>query len=534
MINKKTLALTDFNNVDKTVEVVGEISGIDSQALELLTASQKSSIEKYILDEKLIIKRKQSTPSSAREVKLEVKDPETGDWNPNPTGIDNALKKILPEPIVISAMGDSEEDVTKNKTTTTIGKLISEITKPIEEAYKDDLNKTLGDLKKKLSFDGENRAEELEDFDKVINEKLNDTFPDLKVKLDVSLPSFSDIFKTSTLKVMEGEEIRNIGMLGSGSVRAIQMSLIRQLADIKKGKHELSRTLLMIDEPELYLHPFAIEQLRIALKLLAEEGYQIIFTTHSPLLIKRNDIHNTLIIRKCSTEGTLVRTRIKEALEKAQEKCTSQFNDVFKLDNASQILFCEKALMVEGKTEERIFPRLFEECTKATLVSNNCAFISLGGCGSLEGMRHVLDAMGIPHKSIVDLDFVIKTRLLDNKEAYLEKFKAKFLSLKEEHGIHITDNGFPSSKKGIVRASEAFAILAKEDDMLGVIEEIHEKLKDKNIWIWKKGDFEQHLNLSSKNEETWERFLNDLEEKGITELEVEHNDLVNVCEWIKN
>ena len=54
-----------------------------------------------------------------------------------------------------------------------------------------------------------------------------------------------------------------LSTLGHGAQRSIQMTLIRHLADLKLNNQEqATTTLLLIDEPELYLHPQAIEILR--------------------------------------------------------------------------------------------------------------------------------------------------------------------------------------------------------------------------------------------------------------------------------
>ena len=63
---------------------------------------------------------------------------------------------------------------------------------------------------------------------------------------------------------------RDVSALGHGAQRSIQMALVRHLADIKRDSGEqASNTILLIDEPELYLHPQAIEVLRDALKTLS-------------------------------------------------------------------------------------------------------------------------------------------------------------------------------------------------------------------------------------------------------------------------
>ena len=105
------------------------------------------------------------------QIRLEVLDPADRQWKP--LAIDNAIKDLFPEPIHIGAMENSEEDVSKSKSGTTISKLLSEIIGPmIEEKYGDDLSKALDRLKDVLDADGKDRATGLKEFDQQVNEKL--------------------------------------------------------------------------------------------------------------------------------------------------------------------------------------------------------------------------------------------------------------------------------------------------------------------------------------------------------------------------
>src|SRR5690606_37169629 len=112
---------------------------------------------------------------------------------------------------------------------------------------------------------------------------------------------------------------RNISNLRHGSRRAVQMALINCLSEVKrKAADNPSRTtLLLIDEPELYLHPQAIERVRVALKALATRGYQVIFTTQSAHMIDREDAENVLLIRRCAQAGTFARPTIASAIKAA-------------------------------------------------------------------------------------------------------------------------------------------------------------------------------------------------------------------------
>ncbi len=76
------------------------------------------------------------------------------------------------------------------------------------------------------------------------------------------------------------------------------MTLLRYLAEFAPNRNPNLSNLLLIDQPELYMHPHAIEQIRQALESLSKQGYQIIFTTHSPLMIDYEEMLGvTLLVR---------------------------------------------------------------------------------------------------------------------------------------------------------------------------------------------------------------------------------------------
>ena len=211
-------------------------------------------------------------------------------------------------------MENSEEDVSKSKTSTTIGKLLAEIIGPIEQQYGEQLRGFLDGIRNVLDADGANRAPELNQFDQDVNNKLDSFFPSVNVKVHVPTPEIKEVFTKGTIKVYENQSAigTDVSALGHGAQRSIQMALVRHLADIKIAANQnTTTTLLLIDEPELYLHPQAIEILRTSLKLLSTQGYQVLFSTHSPFMITQKDIGNSLLIRKSENEGTYKKKFVK-------------------------------------------------------------------------------------------------------------------------------------------------------------------------------------------------------------------------------
>ena len=93
------------------------------------------------------------------------------------------------------------------------------------------------------------------------------------------------------------------------------------------------------------------------------------------------------------------------------------------------------------------------------------------------------------------------------------------------------DAGLP--KKGNDRsASDGFQMLSEQSDAKPHIENIHNLLKDENIWLWQKGAIERHLELASKRSRDHLRFINDLETDGFVEELTDYENLKAMCEWL--
>jgi len=287
LIDPFPLDASDFFDSNSTLEVEGRVAGITAEIIGRMPANQQSQIKPYIENECLRFRRVLLKPGGVASIKLEVRNPAIKDdmdekaWVINPTGIVQALKALFPESIRVQAMQDAADDVAKQTKGNTIGKLIADIIEPVRKNHEGTLREALKTITDKFSADGDNRIEQLKAFDEGATASLIDLFPGLQLKLDVPLPEIPDLFKSGTVRVIESQggsaTSRTFGAIGHGAQRCIQMALIRYLAEKKAEANDTKRKLLLIDEPELYLHPQGIEQVRQALNTLATGRYQVIF-----------------------------------------------------------------------------------------------------------------------------------------------------------------------------------------------------------------------------------------------------------------
>jgi len=537
---------SDFYNSDNSVVIAGKISGIDDDLLSELDSLHRKRIEKFCKSGVIQIRRILDKPSGAvKKIRLEIRNPAVDDvssddaWVTNPTGIAQAIGALFPEIIEINAMEDAAEDVAKFKTTTTIGKLIAEVMKPVQELHGQSISDVLSELSEKLDASGRDRPPEVEEFDEKANDVLADFFPGINIKLHVPTPDISQLFKTGTIRAYEGDcdEGRDISSLGHGAQRSIQMALVRYLAERKFGIEErASRCLLLVEEPELFLHPQAIEQMRVALKQLSKSGYQVIFSTHSPLPITSEDIPRTLLIRKTAERGTYARETLESAVRAAIADAPSQARVIFSLSNSSQLLFSDKVVLVEGKTESVLIPSIFEVVRDKTLGLAHISLIEQGGVCNTRKTLEILDAMNIPAKAIVDLDFAFrnaeKDGFLSPNDEDIKSCKVILAEIVNNAGGILDERGLPE-KGGSITSAEAFALLGDKTEAKEFIDNIHEKLKVHNVWIWKRGDIDNHLGLDGKGEANMADFLETLKQDGFNKTVKDNDGVRELLEWVE-
>jgi len=544
LLRKTSLSDTDFNNIDQPVDLEGCISGITSTILGQLPANQQIAITPFLFNDSLNIKRIQTTPNAGvGSIRLLVKDPTKvgtlDEWRNNPTGLDQAIQALFPEPIHIGAMENSEEDVSKSKNTTTIGKLLGEIIGPIQTSYSTQVQTALNGIKELLDADGTARATELKAFDTAVNSKVESFFPGISIKVHIPTPELKEVFSKGNIKVFENlnPSGKDVSALGHGTQRSIQMALIRHLADIKRAiGGTTSNTILLIDEPELYLHPQAIEVLRDALKRLSTQGYQVIFTTHSPFMITSKDVENTILVRKNDSVGTHKRNSLRTAIATVASSYPSQLGIIFSLSNSSNILFAEKVILAEGKTENRLLPKIIQKVTGQTLGLHKTALVPMDGSGSTRKIIEVLNAMAIPTKVIVDLDYALKEGenqgFLTTGDKDVAAVKAHLSTIAPTHSINLI-GGWPTKKSSAMTASEAFSLLARETKIKANLVSLKAKMQTAGIYIWTKGAIEDHLGGMPKNEMGWANFNARLETEDLQViLPTDYTEINDLVTWL--
>lgn len=509
------LSFSDFGNSEGQVIVSACVEGISKEILDRIPEPKhRKAIEPYCLNGRLWI-RVVATKPGAKGFVQEVWDIEKCaadqapvEWRGYPTGLPQAVSSLLPEPLYVEAMQDVTEDLGKAKAGTTIKGLLDEIMIPVLKAHTE-LGTALDTIKNILTSDGDNRSEHLETFDNAATKALSHFFPGLALDLDLQVVDIKEFFKAGDLHVTDKQtgDRRRFDQIGTGAQRAIQMALIRHLADTRSPDLATSaRRLLLIDEPELYLHPQGIRRLRTALAQLAELGFQVIFSTHSPMMLCRENAPAAVLVRNSQNTGVVAQKPLQEAVEQALDNAPSQARTLFELGNISEIYFCETIVICEGKTDQRLLPLAYEIIYQRPPEMDHISFISLGSCSGISKALSVLSAMGISAVAVADLDFSYThartSGLLEKNAQDLIDVKALLANLQAANGFTLGGNGLPQSEKnGGWHASDAWALFGESSGGKALAEIAHEALKDKKVWVWSVGCIEQVTGCDNKGEE---------------------------------
>jgi len=292
-------------------------------------------------------------------------DVEKRDWDPQvPWGAPNVANARRPLPHRIDAFASPDAqaaEIAKLITGLLKDKLATIKTDPEQEKsdYELVLEK-IRDLQTKVVQATEDEVKTIEEEISVYLERI---FPKHKVKFDAKPETDIDKAYTpfkSSADVLMGPEngyFSTIAHQGSGARRTLLWATLKYLSEAAE-KQSPRPHVLLLDEPEICLHPSAIREARTVLYNLPKAGnWQVMITSHSPIFIDLS-LDNTTVIRVFRDNLSEVKSTTMYRPSRAKLSDDDKRN--MKLLNICdpylhEFFFGGRQIVVEGDTEYTAF-----------------------------------------------------------------------------------------------------------------------------------------------------------------------------------
>lgn len=531
LLRKSALPSSRFTDINRPVIISGVIA---NPAVAMLPQNQQTQIGRFVHNNTLQFRRIQDTPNvRATEIKLEVLDPSNGNWVANPTGIDNAISALFPEPIFIEAMDNASDDVSQFAAKNTIGLLLKNTMEQIRANNPQALTALTSALAAAANhLTGPQRIAEFALFEAAATTSLNDFFPGLSVHLSMQSPTLEDVVKTASIALSDAHGVKlGFNSYGHGTQRTVQMALVNLLANqLRSGAQGGSNTMLLIDEPELYLHPHAIELLRESLQMISQNQFQIVLTTHSPLIIG-DRILDTAIATKDQQGHTNIRQKLASAAAALQNH-PHHAAVVFSLQNSSFLLFSENVVIVEGKTEKMLVPEMYQVIRGKNLAKSKTCLIEVCGSNSIAPTKEILKSVGFNSKAIVDLDYLFRQahNVINNfpNDPDFIACKNWFATNSQALGMSLAPDGFPQKNTTFTAASAFETMAAAIPQEVG---RLAAQLIPQGFWVWTLGAIEAHLGIA-KNDSARLNFISQMKQTQNLNHATDIQGLTNCMNWL--
>ena len=442
------------------------------------------------------------------------------------------LRDSLITTIVISALRSQKEDL-RIVHYTWFGKLIMGLWEKNKLTINESEQKTYEELIREKSFDIKQFVDIVFHEDTTqIRKLLEGAIAHKTISFRFMNDTNNELYKNIQLFVNDGID-RPLHEKGTG----IQSAIIISLFSLYCNNFHNNSSLLIAEEPELFLHPQARRvisaELDKFLKSNEEQPRQLIISTHSIEYLKNVEPFNIVRVYKDSNNNCSI---VKQLDAEIASEITIELKR-FLWSNNTELFFADKVVLVEGG-EVYLIPSIVDKLKNTKQVTNyeNITVSRVNGKGSFIIYAKMLQCFNIPFVILGDLDcfkdevpkLVKYLNIADIKES-VYKIKATLSEMPISYEdisdrVKNIDKNYDAQK--LQRVFEQFAnnqIKADDEDLMTILDYMKSrytkgnnelaiikaigqeefdltlsKLRKQNIFIWSKGELESYYSEKAK------------------------------------
>lgn len=330
-------------------------------------------------------------------------------WFKNPGGIPGNVLKMLPRFLLIPV--DTSINEIQGGNTGVLGKTLNELFHVVRENSDNFKNAQVYLEKLSKELDPEDDASEFGKMMTELNSVLTSVFPESQLHATTDLSDPNKALKPSFNIEMSSNIKTSVENQGTGMIRAAVFGMLRfRQKWLSEREDDHNRSLIIcFEEPEIYLHPSAANQMRDAIYDLSSSNSQIVASTHSPFLIdisrKPKQVLNRLMRNRnsvrCSTFS------VSDSFLKLQGEDKSYVKMLLKIDDyIARAFYINNVVIIEGDTEDILIRESLARLPKEKYlrVISNFEILKARGKAAIIGLVKYLTSMGIKPIVVYDRD----------------------------------------------------------------------------------------------------------------------------------
>lgn len=351
-------------------------------------------------------------------------------------GLPSNVVAALPTVYLLPAITDYSDEIDRRSSTSTFRRLMAALSERLLQTDPRfiELQNAVATIRSLLNppvpESQAQRIESLATVESKVTELLQRVMPSVvSVSIAVEVEEVKDLFTSGVSLSVNDGVATDVLSKGHGLQRCVVFTLLQTLilnernlfvANDQQVPVDDDQIILLVEEPELYIHPQLAKLFYDVLASFSSTD-QVIYTTHSPVFVDAYTAERVAIVSKRSVgTGTTIRSCDTTAFEGLDDKKLFQGFTRF---NASmnELFFAKRVLLVEGpedviavgaslKAQGRIVNRTEEL---------EWSVISCGGKDAIPFFQRVLNAFAIPYRVLHDLD--IKPGMSADAEAVERK-----------------------------------------------------------------------------------------------------------------